>query len=101
MSNVELVWATPDAEKLIVRMARVSNPSNEDNWKLDQGFLGILSSTSIGHPLKWPICASRSILKGTLQPRYCGTGPFRSRSFLLATARPQPAESTLLSATGF
>jgi len=29
--KVELVWATPDAEKLIVKMARVSNPANEDN----------------------------------------------------------------------
>lgn len=31
--KVELVWATPEAEKLIVKMARVSNPSNEDNWE--------------------------------------------------------------------
>jgi thymidylate synthase (FAD) len=29
--NVELVHASPDAEKLIVKMARVSNPANEDN----------------------------------------------------------------------
>ena len=27
------MWATPEAEKLIVKMARVSNPSNEDNWE--------------------------------------------------------------------
>ena len=32
-SKVELVWATPEAEKLIVKMARVSNPNNEDNWE--------------------------------------------------------------------
>ena len=31
--SVSLVWATPEAEKLIVKMARVSNPSNEDNWE--------------------------------------------------------------------
>ena len=31
--SVELVWATPDAERLIVKMARVSNPANEDNWE--------------------------------------------------------------------
>jgi len=42
MSNVELVWATPDAEKLIVRMARVSNPSNEDNWETGPGLLRYL-----------------------------------------------------------
>lgn len=28
-----LVHCTPDAEKLVVRMARVSNPANEDNWE--------------------------------------------------------------------
>jgi thymidylate synthase (FAD) len=33
MSNVEFVWATPEAEKLVVKMARVSNPSNQDNWE--------------------------------------------------------------------
>ena len=29
--NVELTWATPNAEELIVKMARVSAPSNQDN----------------------------------------------------------------------
>ena len=29
--NVELIHATPDAERLIVKMARVSNPANQDN----------------------------------------------------------------------
>jgi thymidylate synthase (FAD) len=29
--EAELVWITPDAEKLIVKMARVSNPHNEGN----------------------------------------------------------------------
>lgn len=31
--SVSLVWSTPDAEKLIVKMARVSNPANQDNWE--------------------------------------------------------------------
>jgi thymidylate synthase (FAD) len=31
MSNVKLIWATPDAEALITKMARVSAPSNQDN----------------------------------------------------------------------
>ena len=31
MHNAELVWVTPDAEQLIGKIARVSNPSNEDN----------------------------------------------------------------------
>lgn len=31
MSKVKLVWVTPEAEKLIGYMARVSNPANQDN----------------------------------------------------------------------
>jgi thymidylate synthase (FAD) len=31
--RVELVHCTPDAERLIVKMARVSNQANEDNWE--------------------------------------------------------------------
>lgn len=31
MHNAKLVWITPDAEKLIGKIARVSNPKNEDN----------------------------------------------------------------------
>ena len=31
MNNVSLVWATPDAERLIAYMARVSNPPNQTN----------------------------------------------------------------------
>ncbi len=31
MHNAKLVWVTPDAERLIGKIARVSNPANEDN----------------------------------------------------------------------
>ena len=31
MTQVKLVWATPEAENLVARMARVSNPANQDN----------------------------------------------------------------------
>jgi thymidylate synthase (FAD) len=31
MSEVNVVWSTPDGEKLIAYMARVSNPKNQDN----------------------------------------------------------------------
>lgn len=37
-----LVHATPDAERLIVKMARVSNPSNEDNWNTGPKLLKFL-----------------------------------------------------------
>ena len=31
MHDAKLIWVTPDAEKLIGKIARVSNPANEDN----------------------------------------------------------------------
>ena len=31
MHNAKLIWITPDAEKLVGKIARVSNPKNEDN----------------------------------------------------------------------
>jgi thymidylate synthase (FAD) len=31
MSAVKLVWVTPEAENLVARMARVSNPANQNN----------------------------------------------------------------------
>ena len=31
MSQVKLVWVTPQAEQLVAKMARVSNPANQDN----------------------------------------------------------------------
>jgi thymidylate synthase (FAD) len=31
MTTVKLVWVTPEAEQLIARMARVSNPANQNN----------------------------------------------------------------------
>jgi thymidylate synthase (FAD) len=31
MSQVKLIWVTPDAENLVARMARVSNPGNQNN----------------------------------------------------------------------
>jgi thymidylate synthase (FAD) len=38
----ELIWATPNAEQLIVKMARVSNPANESNMDTAPGLLRYL-----------------------------------------------------------
>jgi len=40
--TAELIWATPNAEQLIVKMARVSNPSNESNMATAPGLLRYL-----------------------------------------------------------
>ena len=36
MHSAKLVWITPDAEALIGKIARVSNPNNEDNPKVEK-----------------------------------------------------------------
>ena len=36
MHSAKLVWVTPDAEKLIGKIARVSNPKNEDNPNVEK-----------------------------------------------------------------
>ena len=36
MHSAQLVWVTPDAEKLIGKIARVSNPNNEDNPNVEK-----------------------------------------------------------------
>ena len=36
MHSAKLVWVTPDAEKLIGKIARVSNPNNEDNPNVEK-----------------------------------------------------------------
>jgi thymidylate synthase (FAD) len=36
MHDAKLIWVTPDAEALVGKIARVSNPNNEDNPKVDK-----------------------------------------------------------------
>jgi len=36
MHNAKLVWITPDAEALVGKIARVSNPNNEDNPNVER-----------------------------------------------------------------
>ena len=50
--RVEFVHCTPDAERLIVKMARVSNPSNEDNWETGPKLIRYLISHKHWSPLE-------------------------------------------------
>lgn len=36
MHNAQLIWVTPDAEALVGKIARVSNPKNEDNPEVEK-----------------------------------------------------------------
>jgi len=52
LKRVSLVHCTPDAENLIVRMARVSNPSNQNNQKTASKLLGYLIKHSHWSPFE-------------------------------------------------
>ena len=52
MSQVTLVHCTPDAERLIVKMARVSNPANQDNSATAPKLLRYLISHKHWSPLE-------------------------------------------------
>ena len=36
MHSANLIWVTPDAEALVGKIARVSNPNNEDNPEVEK-----------------------------------------------------------------
>ena len=79
MHDAKLIWVTPDAEQLIGKIARVSNPKNEDNPNVE-GLLNTSSSTSTGHPLRWQVCASKSIQQELLAHKSCVIVASRSKS---------------------
>ena len=92
MSKVELVWATPDAEKLVVKMARVSNPANEDNWETGPKLLGYLMKHNHWSPFEMvnmcvKIETERDIAAQILRHR-----SFSFQEFSTRYSRTQPAE---------
>jgi thymidylate synthase (FAD) len=52
MSKVKLVWVTPEAEKLIGYMARVSNPANQDNHETAPKLIKYLIKNKHWSPLE-------------------------------------------------
>ena len=92
MSKVELVWATPDAEKLVVKMARVSNPANEDNWETGPKLLGYLMKHNHWSPFEMvnmcvKIETERDIAAQILRHR-----SFSFQEFSTRYSKTQPAE---------
>lgn len=53
MNQVKLVWATPDADKLLAHIARVSNPANQQNQSIE-GLLRYMERE--GHVSPFTMC---------------------------------------------
>jgi len=92
VNKVELVWATPDAEKLVVKMARVSNPANEDNWSTGPSLLRYLMKHKHWSPFEMvnmcvKIETERDIAAQILRHR-----SFSFQEFSTRYSRTKPAE---------
>lgn len=75
MSSVNLVWITPNAEQLIAKCARVSNPSNQDN----PDYKGLLNyCKKHGH---WSVFEMASACIEINAPRDISRQILRHRSF--------------------
>lgn len=52
MSNCKIVWTTPDGDNLVAYMARVSNPSNQDNMETAPKLIKYLLDNGHWSPLE-------------------------------------------------
>ena len=75
MNTAKLIWITPDAEKLIGKIARVSNPANEDNPNVEK-LLKYLIKHKHWSPFEMAVCASRLQTTRAISPQI-----LRHRSF--------------------
>ena len=73
--SVKLVWATPEADKLIAYIARVSNPANQDNENIS----GLLAYCAKQH--HWSVFEQASACIEMHTTRDIGRQILRHRSF--------------------
>ncbi len=91
--NTKLVWVTPDAEKLIAYMARVSNPANQDN----ENIAGLLKyCAKNGH---WSIFEMASMCVEITTSRDISAQLIRHRSFSFQEFSQRYAENTTIEVT--
>jgi thymidylate synthase (FAD) len=92
MSSVELIWATPEAQKLIVRMARVSNPSNEDNWETGPGLLRYLIKHKHWSPFEMASMCVKIDTERDIAAQILRHRSFSFQEFSTRYSKTQPAE---------
>jgi thymidylate synthase (FAD) len=92
MSSVELVWATPEAQRLIVRMARVSNPSNEDNWETGPGLLRYLIKHKHWSPFEMASMCVKIDTERDIAAQILRHRSFSFQEFSTRYSKTQPAE---------
>ncbi len=94
--RVEFIHCTPDAERLVVKMARVSNPSNEDNWETGAKLIRYLISHKHWSPLE--MC---SMCVRINTERDIATQILRHRSFSFQEFSTRYAETVIAAVPDF
>lgn len=90
--TVTLVHCTPDAEALIVRMARVSNPANEDNLKTAPRLLGYLIRHRHWSPFEMASLCLKIETERDIAAQILRHRSFSFQEFSTRYARTAPAE---------
>ena len=88
MHTAKLVWITPDAEKLIGKIARVSNPKNENNPEVSK-LLGYLIKHKHWSPFEMASMCLEIYTTRAISPQI-----LRHRSFSLQEFSQRYAEAT-------
>ena len=95
MNSVSLVWITPEAESLIAKCARVSNPSNQDN----PDYKGLLNyCKNHGH---WSVFEMASACIEINAPRDISRQILRHRSFSFQEFSQRYADVNSLPFSGY
>ena len=93
--TVSLVWVTPDAEKVIAHCARVSNPANQDNEKIE-GLLRYCIKNA-----HWSIFEMASACIEINAPRDISRQLLRHRSFSFQEFSQRYASASSLPFSGY
>ena len=88
MHTAKLVWITPDAEKLIGKIARVSNPKNENNPEVSK-LLGYLIKHKHWSPFEMASMCLEIYTTRAISPQI-----LRHRSFSFQEFSQRYAEAT-------
>jgi thymidylate synthase (FAD) len=90
--SVSLVWTTPEAERLIVKMARVSNPSNEENWETGPRLLKYLIKHKHWSPFEMASMCVKIETERDIAAQILRHRSFSFQEFSTRYAKTMPAE---------
>lgn len=90
--SVKLIWATPDADKLVGYCARVSNPANQDNDNVS----GLLAYCAKHH--HWSVFEMATVCLEINTTRDIGRQILRHRSFSFQELSQRYSDVTVLDA---